>query len=253
MARKALAARAKGSIAGRVARRTSPPSTPAGFTPSRGCGSDGMSRREQEGHQTKLTDTQLCILSKAAQREDGIVILPERLRGGAAQAVLGKLIDGGLVEEIAGGPDLPAWRQDEEGRPVALRITSAGLEAIGIETENEGEGSEGAEKAGPEGSEPVQGGLEQKAGAAPLIGSKQALVIEMLAREGGASMDELTAATGWLPHTTRAALSGLRKKGHAITRAKRADGASVYRIEAGSTVAEEGGGEERPPGGSAPI
>jgi hypothetical protein len=128
------------------------------------------------------------------------------------------------------------------------------VQAIGIETdENGGEASEGGEKAGPVRSEPAQGGQDQIGAAAPRAGSKQALLIEMLAREGGASMDELTAATGWLPHTTRAAVTGLRKKGHVITRAKRADGASVYRIEAGSTVAEEGGGEERPPGGSAPI
>ena len=30
-------------------------------------------------------------------------------------------------------------------------------------------------------------------------------------------------ATGWLPHTTRAVLTGLRKKGHLIERGKRVD------------------------------
>jgi len=39
-----------------------------------------------------------------------------------------------------------------------------------------------------------------------------------LRRETGASLDELAATTGWLPRTTRAALSGRRKKGHAIGR-----------------------------------
>jgi hypothetical protein len=215
-----------------------------------------MSRREMEGITMKLTDTQLCILSKAAQREDGIVILPERLKGGAAQAVLGKLIEGGLVEEVEGESDLPAWRQDEQGRPVALRITKAGLQAIGIETEDSGgEETDGevAASVSPGDGEGIAKESHQGQPASARAGSKQALLVEMLAREGGASMDELTAATGWLPHTARAALSGLRKKGHVITRAKRADGASVYRIEAGSTVAEEGGGEERPLGGSAPI
>jgi uncharacterized protein DUF3489 len=42
---------------------------------------------------------------------------------------------------------------------------------------------------------------------APRPGSKQALVIEMLSREDGASLDALVKATGWLPHTTRAALN----------------------------------------------
>ena len=43
---------------------------------------------------------------------------------------------------------------------------------------------------------------------------------------------ELVAATGWLPHTTRAALTGLRKRGYAvgIDRADKVRG-SVYRIE----------------------
>ncbi len=38
-------------------------------------------------------------------------------------------------------------------------------------------------------------------------------------------------ATNWLPHTTRAALTGLRKKGHEIERSKR-DDTTCYRIVA---------------------
>ncbi len=45
-------------------------------------------------------------------------------------------------------------------------------------------------------------------------------VLAMLRGEQGASLDELVAATGWLPHSARAALTGLRKKGHAIERRK---------------------------------
>ena len=37
------------------------------------------------------------------------------------------------------------------------------------------------------------------------------------------------AATSWLPHTTRAALTGIRKKGHEVERMKR-DDATCYRI-----------------------
>ena len=49
----------------------------------------------------------------------------------------------------------------------------------------------------------------------------------------GASVPELIAATGWLPHTTRAALTGLRKAGHVVERSRR-DGATCYRIVAGA-------------------
>ena len=51
------------------------------------------------------------------------------------------------------------------------------------------------------------------------LSSKQATVVDMLKREAGASIAELTATTSWLPHTARAALSGLRKRGLTVTRA----------------------------------
>lgn len=47
----------------------------------------------------------------------------------------------------------------------------------------------------------------------PRPGSKQALVIGMLSAKSGATLGALVDATGWLPHTTRAALTGLRKRG----------------------------------------
>ena len=50
-------------------------------------------------------------------------------------------------------------------------------------------------------------------------GTKQARVITLLRRDTGASLRELIAATGWLPHTTRAALTGLRHKGFVLDRA----------------------------------
>lgn len=65
--------------------------------------------------------------------------------------------------------------------------------------------------------------------AAPHAGGKQALVIALLHRPEGASIAELMAATGRLAHSTRAALTGLRKKGHAIERSQQAEG-SRYRI-----------------------
>jgi hypothetical protein len=53
--------------------------------------------------------------------------------------------------------------------------------------------------------------------------SKVDLVLELRRRDTGATINELTEATSWLPHSARAVLTGLRKKGHAIERAKRGD------------------------------
>ena len=56
-------------------------------------------------------------------------------------------------------------------------------------------------------------------------------MLALLQRDGGVTLAELIEATGWLPHTTRAALTGLRKKGHAVDRVKR-DGTTCYCIVA---------------------
>ena len=64
--------------------------------------------------------------------------------------------------------------------------------------------------------------------ATPTV-SKISTVLTLLQRTDGATLGDLVAATGWLPHTTRAALTGLRKKGHVIDKTK-VDGVSVYRV-----------------------
>ena len=75
-----------------------------------------------------------------------------------------------------------------------------------------------------------------KPAPSPAPGTKTAAVIALLERESGATLAELIAATSWLPHTTRAALTGLRKKGHAIERTKRGE-ETCYRITAGAVGA----------------
>ena len=64
----------------------------------------------------------------------------------------------------------------------------------------------------------------------PRPGTKQARIIALLRRAAGASLDELIAATGWLPHTTRAALTGLRQKGYVLAKSTGEDGRTRYRI-----------------------
>jgi hypothetical protein len=64
----------------------------------------------------------------------------------------------------------------------------------------------------------------------PRAGSKLAGIIELLQRSDGATILQLMEATGWLPHTTRAALTGLRKRGYAVVRERIDGGDSIYRI-----------------------
>jgi Protein of unknown function (DUF3489) len=79
------------------------------------------------------------------------------------------------------------------------------------------------------GASPDEGGHPARV-AAPRDGSKLARVIDLLQRSDGATIPNLTEATGWLPHTTRAALTGLRKRGYAVIRERVGAGDSVYRI-----------------------
>ena len=61
----------------------------------------------------------------------------------------------------------------------------------------------------------------------PIRTTKVALLLEVISRKEGATLDELTSATGWLPHTARAAITGLRKRGHDVC-CTRIDGVSRY-------------------------
>jgi predicted ArsR family transcriptional regulator len=75
--------------------------------------------------------------------------------------------------------------------------------------------------------------------AMPREGSKLAAVVDLLRREDDATIDQLADAMGWLPHTTRAALTGLRKRGFEIDRRKAKDErAGAYVIVDDSAAAE---------------
>ena len=59
----------------------------------------------------------------------------------------------------------------------------------------------------------------------------------------GATLNDMVEVTGWLPHTTRAALTGLRHKGYAIARGKNARAETVYRIDAAGEGTSSTGAE----------
>ena len=61
--------------------------------------------------------------------------------------------------------------------------------------------------------------------------SKQQQLAALVVRDEGATLEQMVAATGWLPHTTRAALTGLKRKGYVISSDK-VDGTRTYRAVA---------------------
>jgi hypothetical protein len=66
---------------------------------------------------------------------------------------------------------------------------------------------------------------------APTQGSKQAQLIALLSRPDGATLDDLTAATGWQRHSIRGAIAGTLKKRLGLTiTAERIGGTRRYRL-----------------------
>jgi Protein of unknown function (DUF3489) len=194
-----------------------------------------------------LTDTQLMMLSAAAQRDDRCLVIPQNLRGGAAQRVAAKLVAVGLVKEFKAKAGMPVWRRDEPAAlSYALKLTAAGAKAIVVEESpaSQGAGSDVRRPVVPANSstaEPIPSAAPAAASALgasarPALlrsGTKIAHVMALLQRDSGATLDELIAATGWLPHTTRAALTGLRRRGYAVAMDRtQAERGSTYRIPA---------------------
>jgi hypothetical protein len=170
-----------------------------------------------------LNDTQRITLAAAAARDDRHVLpLPETLRTPAhiVTKTVEALLERGLVAEVVAAPDDAVWRQTEGGGKTTLVATSAGLAAIGIDTER-------AAAAAPA-DKPRTGGRKHVGGTEPASrpktaprastaqtggkDSKQAAVIALLRRQQGASVPEMMAATGWQAHSVRGFMSGALKK-----------------------------------------
>ena len=64
----------------------------------------------------------------------------------------------------------------------------------------------------------------------PAKSTKTATILKLLSRPKGATIVELRKAVGWKDHSIRAAITGLRKKGHDVVRDKSDTGISRYRV-----------------------
>ena len=121
----------------------------------------------------KLTDTQRALLEAAARHpQKKLINFPDTLKGGARIKVLNSMRNAQLIEPCA-------------TEPAVYVATATGLQAIGITVQ---------------------------APRAKREGTKQAVLIALLTRAEGATLAQMTEATGWQGHTVRGAMAGALKK-----------------------------------------
>ena len=137
-----------------------------------------------------LTRTEADILHAAATAEGRLHFAPA-MKPASRKRLLGRFLRDDLITS-------------SDGSDGQYHLTPAGYCAIGLTPP------------------PVSGAASHP--------NKKALVLTLLARDEGATLAELIEATGWLPHTTRAALSRIRSGGQPLAKATRPDATTAYRI-----------------------
>lgn len=172
---------------------------------------------------TILSPTHATLIAAARLRDDCRLVPPERVRGAARRRLADKLLALGLVQAVPG--EVAAWWVDPDRGLIGLRL-AADTDGDASRTGPAGQGSDDPPIDEPSGREAP---FSQP--AEPRSWTKIARVLTLLRRGEGVDLQTLSSATGWLPHTARAALTGLRRKGHAILSERReTDGRIVYRI-----------------------
>jgi hypothetical protein len=203
---------------------------------------------------SKLTDSQFDILSAATIRADNSILpLSKKIKlaKDARESFLEGLVKKKLAETQPAAPGSAVWRRDKDGRPMMLVISEAGLQALvfGSVDPLPAAGTDARVARSPKnrkisrketGPRPLRKAVRRRTSrnskraeaSKGRSGSKQAVVVDLLSRPGGASINEMMKATGWQAHSVRGVISGAlkQKRGLAIISEKSKAGDRRYRI-----------------------
>jgi DNA-binding MarR family transcriptional regulator len=157
---------------------------------------------------TRLTKLQTSLIELAKERPDGALRpVPESIKATATAVTraLDGLVRKGLATHVA--------TSDKDGADAGTFVlTEAGRVAVDT-----------AKNASSEGAASLP------LGSAP-PGGKLGAVLKAIGRKRGATLAELSEATGWQPHTTRAALTRLRQRGFPAALTEEG-GRKAYRLQ----------------------
>jgi hypothetical protein len=181
-----------------------------------------------------VTDLQVIMLVTASRRPEGNLLPWPRSLASHSDAIpkaVASLLRRRLIEEVE-VKECAHARRSTRKKHFGLVVTEAGR-ALAASEEAGGRETPIADVAE---IEAVSGSTSTVAFPLPTgirAGTKQALLVDLL--KAGASLTDLAAATNWLPHTVRAALTGLRKRGFVII-SEKVDAVTRYRIAAGQLL-----------------
>lgn len=154
---------------------------------------------------TSLTATQQQILNHAHEHTEGkITWFPDNVKGGARQKIMESLANRELI----------VCKRKE------WFVTAQGYDALGVPRKS------------PVTKQAIETVVKEAIASGSRENSKQALLISMLKRPEGATIAQLSEATGWQSHTVRGALAGTLKKKLLleITSTKDSGSARIYRV-----------------------
>jgi hypothetical protein len=185
-----------------------------------------------------LTETQMLVLTNAAQRSNRFVIpLPATVhaRGSVKRNLLLALLKMKMIQESVVDDAAIAWRTDDDGKHLVLHLTPGGyLSAcppVEVPTADASvilaDPVPAGTSANDNGASATVDVTKPEAPMRPPTG-KLGQVLQAISGDAGATLSEITALTGWLPHTARAAVTGLRQRGYPIQLIE-TDGRKAYR------------------------